>query len=518
MAESAQPLFRLAAKKVAQNRKYVLLALDTVPKEVSEEIVPHMDALSLSEFIESKKGIMEIKESFSIHGFQKFLLHFFLLLDKELHIQTKIKMLQQYKQFKDEYKDHLDYLEPFQLGRGKSYNRITLVDWVVRSIGIFDGLDQTDAFISTHEQNYFKSKFAIKNFPTLRVPIPVLPNKLLNLLPSSVDESVLPHMNLEKIERPPFKERDCLKNQFFHRLLALTEAFVFMRQHEVFAHGFELMSRNDFYNNPVLQKYYLNIYGMIAVALAQLNVDYNWCMLFLQKAIQFANVCSQSLDILYYQQNVFMYHNVYRNENLAFQKLFAVVPVKSQFYIMSFKLHIKSFVYKTENDLFKVLCLKRSSNQTQASRDLMMRSLIEIEYNLRKEKRFVHSCLSVRQVYEEVFEFSLALLEVYFLCYLMLKRTESESPTISRAKAEILAHQLKLKSDYRAVFFRHLSDSDFFDMPYVVREMNRTKEHLQTTERMYNNEHWGNICFTMFLLFEILKKDSNHYSLGKKTV
>ncbi len=111
---------------------------------------------------------------------------------------------------------------------------------------------------------------------------------------------------------------------------------------------------------------------------------------------------------------------------------------------------------------------------------------------------------------EDVFEFSLALIEVYFLCFLALKKTETV--TISKAKSQVLAYQLRIKYDFRSTFFRHLSDPHSFDMPYVVAEMNRSKDEIQNVEHMYNSEHWGDMCFTMFLLFEILAKPLNRSS------
>ena len=497
-------LVYLTSKKVALLKKQrVNIPLTKVPKCLIEEIVYHMEAVPMVEYIESAGSIMNIKKSFSTHGFQKFMLRFFILFERDLYFETKKKMLQFLETFAKEYPAHLDYFVQNELGK----TRVTVVDWSLKSLGIFDDLEQIEAFVPSHEYKFFNSKFGKSVYSHLRVPTPTLPPEWVKLLPDQVDTSVLPHMNDVTIEKTPFKGKENFRSQFFCRLLALSEAFMSLRYHEVLAHGFELVSRSDFHNEESFQRYYLNIYGMLAVSLAQLNVEYGWCSAFLNKAKEFAIVFSQTLDILYYQQQMYFYLNNYVNEVHAFNKLFTAVPIKSKFHILSFRTHIKCFVHKIENLLCKIMCYKQLKTKTDQDCATMARLLKDGEYICKKEKRFIHSCLAMPQVYENVFEFGHTLIQVYSLCFLVLKQTVKTYVTTE--KLDMLTYQLRIINDFRCDFFRHVAQPDSFNIFSFNEAVEKSRKFTETSERMSENEHWGNICFTLFILFQIISHEPN---------
>jgi hypothetical protein len=495
-------LVHLASKKVALlKRQRVHIPLTRVPKVLVEEVVSHMDANPMVEFLESAGSIMNIKKTFSTHGFQKFLLRFYILFDKDLHLFTKTKMVAFLAVFAQQYPSHLDYFVKNSLGK----TRITVVDWSVKSLGIFDDLEQIEAFIPTHELKFFNSKFAKKVYPHIRVPIPTFPPEWIELLPDQVDTSVLPHMNDVTIEKPAFREKANIESQFFCRMLALSEAFMSMRHHETLAHGFELLARKDFFAEECFQRYFLNVYGIIAVTLAQLNVEYAWCVAFLDKAKELALVLSQTLDILYYQQQMYFHLNHYINEVHAFNRLFKSVPVKSKFHILSFRTHLKCFVHKIENLLCKILCYKHMQNQTEKDRNIMLRLIRDGEFICQKEKRFIHSCLAIPQTYENVFEFAQTLVQVYTLCLQVVQQTNHVIP---HEKLNMLAYELKKMNDFRGDFFRHMGQHSY-NIAQYHREIEKSKKHMETSERMIENQHWGDICFTLFILFSIIDRNSN---------
>jgi hypothetical protein len=134
----------------------------------------------------------------------------------------------------------------------------------------------------------------------------------------------------------------------------MTEAFSKYRQHETLAYGFELIARNDFFNYPNIYKYYLYIYAMLAVTLAQLNVKHKWPMTFMNKAKQFLVHHSQQLDIWHYEQMLYGEFNATKNANQAFEKLFSNLPSNTLFYIACFCTRQKFFEFRMETIIFKI--------------------------------------------------------------------------------------------------------------------------------------------------------------------
>ena len=353
---------------------------------------------------------------------------------------------------------------------------------------------------------FLKSKFNDMHYSYFKMPVPSLPEELVNLLPQDVDNDLLPTLAKSSIiNLAPSAKDDLLQDQFFNRLLAMSEAYWFKRDHELFAYGFELLSRKDFFESLILQKYFVNIYGMMAESLARLKIDYSWCMSFLNMAKKFVQVPSQTLDILHYQQKIYFYWSLYPKESTAFSRLFKYVPTKSKFSIQSFKAHFYCFIIKVENYLFQALCIKKAQEQNEEDTKFQCSILDEIRTMIREKQIFVHQCLGKLQPERYEYELALLLLEVYSLCTEALRVGYLTNEAGKRINC--LAIQLSLNEHFTVFFFQHMADPELYHMFYFNNQMDVFRMTLEKMMRFKQTEHWANTCFTLFLLFEIIAND-----------
>ena len=499
MSQTVPSLFLLTVHIISTMRRNKIdIDISSVPKEITEQMVPYMKALELCEFISSYGGIMKIKKKFSTDGFQRFFLHFFKLLDKQPHPKTRELLTQQLNAFKKNYHQHLDYFVPKRAGVQMYEKRLSVIDWPVHSLGIC--FDQSSD--NTLDFFFFKSKFQSSRFMHIRCPAPVLPNEWIHYLPNHVNTNLLPHMDMATFPKRPFQDKKCVRNQFFRRLLTMTEAFVGCRNHEVLAYGCELLSRNDFFNHPQLHKYYLYVYGEIAVTLARCNIDYAWTLTFLNKAKEFATVYSQKLDVLLYQQKVYFNYDLYDKENIAFERIFKHVPLISKFYMETFRIHVQCIAFKIENYICQALCYKRSNVKNQKTKDLFHRSVTRISALIVEEKRFIYKCLAKQQTDEQDFKLALLLFDVYHTCLDKLK----QCPTtyLFSEKTDSFSLQFSEHDHFLKIFFKHEYQPEYYNIFWFNREMDSLKKIYSIRWRMQNHERWGHVCFTLFLMFQVL--------------
>ena len=501
-------LLFLASRKVASlKQKKKDFRSSALPLELTERVVCQLEPVALLEYIDSQNGFFNIRAKFSDDGFQKFLFRFCILLErKNLHADTRKKMTEKLDDFNTMY-NTLCYnqYEDFFCQREMKHKH-TNGDWPLRSLGLFNNFDSQECYDQSLEIQFFRCKFWKKKFPHLRFPIPVLPNTWMQLLPQTINLNMLPQLNTQTEQKEPLYERNCLRRKFFLRLLAMAESFAYFRPHQVLAYGFELISNNEFYNHPSIQKYFLYIYAMISIMLASLNVEYEWCYVFMEKAAQFMKNHSQIVDILHYQQIMYRYLNFFPEQEANCLKILKGVPINSQFYILAYNAHQKSFAYTMETKLAKVLCYKHAAVQTQPDRDFMYRLMNDVERIITKEKQLIHNCLTVKQNYEQNFEFGLVLCDIYTLCLQKIKI--GSTYTIPAEKLSYIAFQLARFQDYRSIFFRCMGNPDFYDVFYFEREMNRIKTNVEKQRCLVNDERWANVCFGLFILYQTIGNES----------
>ena len=486
-------LFTLAAQKLTMVKcDNIDMHPRSMPMQVIEKLVLFMLALPFVNFIDSYGSIKHIREKFSPDAFQKFYMHFYKLLELEPHPETKKRMLA----YKEEFINNCIYTTTKNGNENGSFNIV--FDFCICSLGFLTGNFSFKK--STFADIFFDSKFCFINIPNLRFPVPILPPHWMIYLPKDVDTSVFPYMPAFEYKREPHVEDNCIDKQFFRRLVGMSEAYVNLRNHETLAYGFELVFREDYLQGLRRQKYYLYIYGMLSVSLARIHIDLNICLGFLEKARQLAHVHSQKLDILFYQQRIFYHHDIYDMESKAFEKIFKAVPMQSHFYKQSFLLHFECFIYKIENYICQAMCYKQYG--TQKARQSFYNIIEEIASLLIEKRRFLYKCLSICQRYDNEFQKSLLFIDIYMVC--VDKLGERTRHYFVNDKISCFALQLNNDTHFFRYFFNHLINSDFYDAQYFTAEMNTRKSIYCGNARNQHIERWGNTCFTLFLLFEIL--------------
>lgn len=471
-----------------------------LPLEVTEEIVAEMSAFDLCDFIKMEGGIANIKKKFSTNGFQRFFLRFVLTMDSStVHYDTRNQMIRHMVTFQDEYNQNIDYDE--DMFCEKNYFHVHKSnDWCLQSLGLLYKFSPPAAEQVPIEIEFYRSKFW-KKAMTKRLPIPIIPPEWN--LPKNVNTDVL-YYPVTNLVREKLVEENCLRIQFFNRLVGMTESFSRDRYHETLAYGFDLLAQTHFLEYPHIYKYYLYIYGMLAVTLAQMNIEFKWCLAFIKKAQQFMVYHSQRLDIFLYEQMMYSHFNAYNSANKAFVQLFTDLPTNSLFYVSSFNTRLKYFEFRIETNLLKILCYKNATIQTQEMRDLQARLIKLVDYYITKEKQFIHQCLGIKQNVPLAIEVGLAICEVYKLCLDILKNGYRVP---SNDKLLHLGHQLGKSSNFRHLFFYHIAQPDIYGISHFHIRMNKMEETVQESTHFKNHEQFGECCFSYFILFYIIGND-----------
>jgi hypothetical protein len=494
-------LLLLASKKVAALAEgRVQTILNGLPAQVAEEVVSHMSALELSEFVTSEGGILNIKKKFTTSGFQKFFMRFMFVYDsRDVHVSVKLQLMKQLRTFQDAYNENFNLDQDMFCDIPYVHDHVSH-DWSLLSMGCFYKFGPSANQQVSFEMEFFRCKFWKKQY-TIRFPIPVLPKDWI--LPEYVDTDKL-HLPMIDTVHETFAEPDCVRTCFFMRLVGMTEAFSKYRQHETLAYGFELISRNDFFNYPNIYKYYLYIYAMLAVTLAQINVQHMWPMTFMNKAKQFLVHHSQQLDIWHYEQIMYGEFNATKNANQAFEKLFSILPSNSLFYIACFCTRQKYFEFRLETILFKILCYQHATEQTQECRDLKMKFIRLAEYYVDCQKEFIHHCLSIKQNMEKNIKVGLAICDMYQVCIDILKKGYKP---VSSDKLMYIAFQLGETQNFRNLFFYYHAQPHMYPVTGFVARMNKLQDKVKELTHFINHEEYATCCFSYFLMFHIIAND-----------
>jgi len=341
-------------------------------------------------------------------------------------------------------------------------------------------------------------------------PVPELPIEWIELLPLEVDTSVLPFMAkpINKNRFLLFNEMD-LPNDFFFRLLALCKAYTSNRPHETLAYGFELLSKQAIYEKDFKnRKYIFHIYGIVAVTLAELHINLDICLGFLEKAKNLAHVHCQKLDILFYQQQLFVHFDLYDLELTVFDKLFNFVPMNSDFYLDTYKKHFECMIFQVENYFCQALCFSGIDLCTDVINKHRFKCLLKQTRSiLEQEKKFIYKCLSIEQKYEIEFELYGLILEVYILC---LDNLEVGFFFNFQKRSECLALQLSGCYEKKLVyFFKHLTKPITYSFEQMTQDLNNIQKSTATKMHLKQGEKIGHLYFTYFLLFQILANDSD---------
>jgi hypothetical protein len=202
----------------------------------------------------------------------------------------------------------------------------------------------------------------------------------------------------------PFKD---IEHYFFQQLMAMTSSFNHHQHHRVIAYAMDLLlcpkpkseqellnkttcpsdktpsffdtakrMKTDFNNiqnefqcknfqhvkfqdDPYFARYFVYVWGMLAVAFAAVGIEPKFALFCIQKAEKLALCLSEHIEVLLYKQKVFARFGWFQNETQVFNKLYPILPRISYFYQKTVFVHVWAAIAAVENLIFHSLLIQK---------------------------------------------------------------------------------------------------------------------------------------------------------------
>jgi hypothetical protein len=458
------------------------------PRELVEATACHLPATELADFLKLNKYMYGLREYFSIDGLQKFLFHFFKTYQRsDLKPHTKAELKRAKKSIK---------WAVFDMTR-QNLKSSKKLDWAFSFLGLMKQLDQFDAQC-LFEYRFFalKSRY---NKQYVRFPVPDVLFPLSRIVPEKdYSESDLPELDedYEKHERE-FKAPLELRDQFFTLMCGMEEAMWRGSYHEVFAYAAHLLCEEKFVTNVELQKYFLFVWGNLAMCLAKLHIP----ELFSLSCLDKMKPCcfAQQIDVLYTKQVVMAAYEQYDEEEKLMLEMLEIVPTYSAYFRKMIQTHMSAVQKKIEDMLMQDFASLREWHKTKND---------DLDNELRRlEKAIMEEC-----------DKHIKLMHV--LCTITKSRAFCE-------EYEVQIHIMKLYKQIRYCFRHEWKEEDEFypilccihnhismTWNYKIKvdsfeeyhqQMLDLKRELQKQTRMLYPKVWADVCYFHLLFLKALR-------------
>ena len=483
----------IQAAHYLSKEKRIKLDSIVLPTPVIEEVACQLKSIDLTEFIFSNKSLLMLKESFSVSGFQKLLFHFFKEIQSCEFQSTHKLFLQQFEDFKLAFSIYkLQHIT----SKNASQHFINVFDSNVAALGLnFHQLHVEHL----HEFKFFQSKFE-RLMLYEKYPVPVIPSKLACYLPISIKkENYYPDIQ----ELPPVVIESPLTpaDTFFCLLTGMSEAYRFNRHPETLAYALQLINIPE---QSYSTRYYLHIYGMLAVTLAKLHVDLSWSTACLEKTGNYLDLFSQQITALHYHQQFYAASNQYLEQEILFYHLLDLVPWSSSFYNQVVQIHMCSFFKELEISFMQILCMINDNINRIENHPKKLNLQKRIKKHLIKQKKLLYLLLSQNNPNEEEIVFFFDLFNLYDLMFDKLCQPNLE--TLDQ-RIEILAIQFDHHFHHADHFLRYESKTRVFDYQDYQSYMEDERSKIQLHMHLRQPELWGDICFSHFLFMLIISEN-----------
>jgi hypothetical protein len=458
------------------------------PRELVEETACHLPPTEIVDFMRMNKFLYGLKGYFTPSALQKFLLHFY-----KTYERTDLKRYT--KQYMKRVKKCMKWAV-FDITR-EEMKQARPLDWVITSLGCFKQLEQFDARFVT-EFRFFSLKFRHER-QYLRFPIPKVPFMLSRIVPEKdYSESDLPELDddFEKHKTAYLGPID-LKNEFFTLLCAMEEGVWRGSHHEVLAYGAQLLCEEKFLSSQVLQKYYLFVWGNMAVSLSKLHVPELFPLSCLEKMIP--QCFAFKIDAMHFKQQVMAAYEQYEEEEELFSQMFEIIPTCSFFFRKIVIVHMSAVQKMVEDMLMEIygglkMCEnKRDDHLQDEINRLVKRLLKECDKNI----KLMHVLCSITKSceYLEDYEHQISVMKVYkeiCVCFQMEWVTEQDfHPIMVNIRNHIsFPWNYKIKVDTFNEYHQQL-----FDL----------KRELQKQTRMVYPKAWADVCYFQLLFLKALR-------------
>ena len=480
-------------------------ASKNVCTKIIEEYACKLEAVDLAEFIQVNKGILQIKEKFSIDGFQRFVMHFYRTFERiDLHENTK-KQLE---------KCHENFAENFKLHKVKtkknSNNQLqysTCFDWETGSLGLSCNVITQQCASKTQEYQFFSSKFD-NIVSSHRLIPPEVPAKLENVIPKEddVDTNCLSTPSGPKYPEPEKKSENPTK-AFHEKLLGMCESFRNGAYHETLAYAVEILSCNSFQFYPSIIHFFLYVWGMLSVTLAKLRFEPIYafsCIHVMQKYVRFY---ADEIDVLFYQQQVFATFGMYSEENKIFQQLMAMIAKISDFYPQIIKVHLTAQIQNIENDLFQIKCINQDKELKWNLECIGKKHKLinKTKQKIFKLQQFLYQqCGKLSEFGLQNLLLHIEILELYKIAVEFL---ETRSLAQKRFRIEQIAMKIDRSNHHLDFFTSMYSQHQDYTLHDYLSSLRRHQKSLELKTHIYNPEIYADHLFSHMLLMSIFTLD-----------
>jgi len=466
------------------------------PLQFVEATACHLPPEEIVDFLRINKFGIELHETFTRDGFQRFLLHVFKTCEKPTLTQL---VEQDLKNAELKLSRNL-----FKITEEAAKNNRPFL-WHLVALGCFSKITQFCPH-NIYEFTFYTLKFH-DTAPDLRYPIPDVPYILSRIVPEK-DTMDLPPVDpvrtnfIEGGMVPPADTRE----HFFLLLCAFAEARWRGCHHEVFAYAMHIMANEKFMQDPLLEKYQLHLWGGLAVSLAKIHAPEIYALSCLEKAKEFVKCHSHALDLLLMKQQIMAAFERSREEEACFQEMMKSVPMCSAFHRQSVLVHMSFKTKELEDRLLEIWSRRQQLNDASPQEGFHgISAIVGLEYKFRKEcfkyKKWIFKLCSTAPlpVQEYRYQAQVALMDCFIrLCYRCGEHARSD------ADFKRVMHNLWIGvSKHLKPLLAFLLQEDSFEAYYST--LQSLKKKIQEQTKTMNPLPWADVCYIHFIVLKIFQ-------------
>lgn len=489
VVDEPQSLYTITSQKLGETT--TAKQLSGQPKMLSEAQACHLRPEELVEFFKLYPRLDALRQQFTICGIQKFFFHFYKTCERlDLNLFVKKELTKVKNKLATEI---LNSIEKKSI--------ILENEWIFISLGLFQHLN----VCNSNQTQFFFHKFRIMPM-YLRYASPIIPYAFSKFIPSESDckNSIIEISSLNADSRCYSSSFDPPKlrvHQFFLSLCAFEEAVWRESWHEVFAYATELFGFYNFSHDPVWGKYYLYVWGGVALACATLALLPTFAFSCLSKAQQLIVTHSDEIDVLHYKQQIMAAFHFYTEEDQIFKNLISLVPRSSRFYRKIMYVHLKSKQEEIQQNILHLWYLKNKEVKKDCKEDRVYNQReIDIWEDKIKSKcnnqiRFLYQLLSIPLDIWEEQKYETELLVIRLLLLVSQPRDWNIN-----AQKEILDVSFQNIEHHLSCFVSFYNNSLTFDQ--YQHELSLIKRQFQNQTRLVHNLLWAHIGLSHLLLLK----------------
>ena len=495
-------LFEMASATSSQN--VTANSVLQQPRMLTEAQACHLPAQELIEFFNllGPTPMVALRKKFTWTGIQKLIFHLLKTRQQSgLHVELAQNLDRVYKNIK---------IQSYQVMRNKKNDDSEKLDWFIVSLGLFRTLGLY-ILATVLQCEYMLIKFRNARV-YLRFPVPSIPYVFSRFFFKKETKNHLLLSSLASVEPEshafpsPLQLPKSSPDLFFLFLCAFEEALWRESWHEVWAYAVELFGFRDYSHHPIWSKYFLYIWGGLAVTCAHLALPQIFTHACLLNTESLATCFSDEIDVLYYKQQVMAAYGAHEQETVFFEQLVALVPHKSKFFVNATFVHLQSKFDQLLKHLLHMWFL-RNKHSNDSCDELKSQTFLADRHftqQCKKHKQFLHQLLSLAHGFSEK-EQSRLEEQLFVLEFFLLVGEEiewgAESPFHGdNGKKEKLDVFFQNTTHFLASFVSFWNNSLAFAQ--YENELKELKKTCQKQTRLKDNLLWATLGFAHLLLLK----------------